>query len=148
MRLAPALFRTSVWLSSVLVAGCGLLRSHEDTTHGEDAVYRISGRISVDEERGVPIVVALLRTQPGTPELVVTDHTQLFHSGSYEFLVSAGRYRIVVFEDADHDLSFDDDERHLDVGFRASMSQLVYQAYVGLAAVNAVEATSLVGLDF
>ncbi len=111
MRLAPALFRTSVWLSSVLVAGCGLLRSHEDTTHGEDAVYRISGRISVDEERGVPIVVALLRTQPGTPELVVTDHTQLFHPGSYDFLVSAGRYRIVVFEDADHDLSFDDDER-------------------------------------
>ncbi len=48
----------------------------------------------------------------------------------------------------DHVFSFDDDERHLDVGFRASLSQLVYQAYVGLAAVNAVEATSLVGLDF
>ena len=48
----------------------------------------------------------------------------------------------------DHVFSFDDDERHLDVGFRASLSQLVYQAYVGLEAVNAVEATSLVGLDF
>lgn len=48
----------------------------------------------------------------------------------------------------DHQFEFADGERHLDVGMRASLSQLVYQAYVGLAAVNAVEMTSLIGLDF
>lgn len=47
-----------------------------------------------------------------------------------------------------HTIGFDDDERHVELGFRASLSQLVYQAYVGLAAVNAVEATSLFALDF
>ena len=43
---------------------------------------------------------------------------------------------------------FDDGERHLDLGLRASLSQLTYLAYVGLDTVDALELTSMLGLDF
>ncbi|MBK9033261.1 MAG: DUF3570 domain-containing protein [Myxococcales bacterium] len=43
---------------------------------------------------------------------------------------------------------FDDGERHVDLGLRASLSRIEYLAYVGLESVDALEVTTMFGLDF
>ncbi|MEZ4404004.1 MAG: DUF3570 domain-containing protein [Kofleriaceae bacterium] len=47
-----------------------------------------------------------------------------------------------------HAWEFDDGDRQIDLGLRASLSRIDYLAYVGLVAVNALELTTMVSLGF
>lgn len=98
-----------VW---ALVACGNLGRLRDDLRTAADMMH-VDGAVSARAWSGAPLVVAILRAPSvdGLPYAIV-DYVELHEPGRFAFLLQPDpHYRLVAFEDANHDLAFAAEER-------------------------------------
>lgn len=91
-----------------LLGACGLIRAHQEQVSARNNGV-IVGRVSIGYVPGGPIVVGAWR-QTGEGKPVLAQYSILDAAGSFILVVPPGDYRVMAFEDANHNLRLDEEE--------------------------------------
>lgn len=95
-----------------LLSACGPVMALGQNLREMRAMWTLRGEVRVEGWSGAPIVAMVLRAPPDEgAQYEIVDYERLERPGPYRFLVEAGTFRVVAFEDANADLHYQPGER-------------------------------------
>ena len=100
-------------LGIVFFSGCMFMRLDQDMKRLQAESFdgrlaSLRGKVFFDDQAGYPCVVLLFDHEG--PQTTIKDYMVINHSGFYYFLVSAGEYTLVAFEDRNRNMVHDPGE--------------------------------------
>ena len=91
-----------------LSSGCAFIKLQENINE-IDHLGSIKGKITADTPVTGPIVLAVIKDRPQNPQLVNYQIQQ--QPGNFSILIEPGKYRLFAYEDKNHDMKYQDNER-------------------------------------
>lgn len=110
MRLRSVLMLSSLLPVCLLFSGCTILNSRDDI-QALAKMSRIEGRVSAFPETNKPIAVFLGKAGSGYSLNSLAGRQVIYQPSKFAFLQPPGEYNILAFEDANEDLTLQQDER-------------------------------------
>lgn len=98
--------RAGALCALVLLAGCGLMRAHQEQLAARDNSVLV-GRVATDFLPGGPIVIGAWRVDADGKADTLAEYALLDDAGSYILIVPPGNYRLLAFSDINRNLRLD-----------------------------------------
>src|SRR5688500_9254741 len=100
-----------VWclLVALPLVSCRLVHANREFNVMSETVARISGTVlAANGARSEPVIVAAVQETEGGPR--VLNYEVLISAGLYNLLLPPGKFRVIAFEDLNHDFVLQDGE--------------------------------------